>query len=227
MVGEKDYYKILGVPEKTSADEIKKVYRKLAFKYHPDRNPNAKDKKDAESRFKEISEAYYVLSDPKRREEYDQFRKGGFRTATGPSYSNAQGFAQGFDFNEFLNAFRGRTKSGFNFEDLFGDSFEGNSEVRSEPGGRVHVYRSSSPRYEEEYEPTQKTNTDVHLSATISKAQAQKGGKILVKTQDGRSISVAIPKSITSGQTLRVKGQGKVCPCCDKKGDLLIRVQFK
>lgn len=217
MVGEKDYYKILGVSEKVNPDEIKKIYRKLAFQYHPDRNKT----KEAEKKFKEISEAYYVLSDPKRREEYDLMKQNGFAGAK--NYTGTSGF----DFSEFLNAFRGKTKSGFDFSDLFGDSFEGYSEVRSGPGGKVHVYRSGSPRYEEEYEPTRKANTDVHLSTAISKAQAQKGGKILVKTQDSRSISVAIPKSITSGQTLRVKGQGKVCPCCDKRGDLLIQVQIK
>ena len=217
MVGEKNYYKILGVAEKASADDIKKVYRKLAFQYHPDRNKN----KEAETKFKEISEAYYVLSDPKRREEYDLMKQNGFAGAK--NYTGTSGF----DFSEFLNAFRGKTKSGFDFSDLFGDSFEGYSEVRQGPGGRVHVYRSGTPRYEEEEGQGQKVNTDVCLAATISKSQAQKGGKILVKIQDDRSISVAIPKTITNGQTLRVQGQGKVCPCCDKRGDLLIQVQIK
>ena len=70
----KDYYKIIGVPENASAADLKKEYRKLAIQYHPDKN---KGNKQAEEKFKEISEAYYVLSDPKRRAEFDQFRKFG------------------------------------------------------------------------------------------------------------------------------------------------------
>ena len=106
MASKKDYYEILGVKESASADELKKVYRTLAKKYHPDANPN---NKSAEEKFKEISEAYYVLSDVKKRQEYDQYKKYG--PSQGQSHGHgrtSQGFqgAQGFDFEEILRSFR-------------------------------------------------------------------------------------------------------------------------
>ena len=111
----KDYYDILGVKEDASEAEIKKAYRKLALKYHPDKNPG--DKK-AEEKFKEISEAYYALGDKERRAKYDNLRKmGGF---TGDFSS-----AQGFDFSEFLKQFSGgggSFSSGSIFDDIFGDA---------------------------------------------------------------------------------------------------------
>ena len=220
-MGQKDYYKVLGVSENASPEDIKKAYRKLAFKYHPDRNPNPKDKKEAEIKFKDISEAYYVLNDPKRKAEYDQFRKGGFRPRG--QYSGTQDFTQGFDFSEFLNAARGGNFSsgnqGFGLDDLFENMFY--SQPRS--AGGAHTYRYSS-----DDEPTaQQVNTDVELAAKISKEQALKGGKIIIKTSAGKSISVTIPKPAQNNQILRVREQGKVCPCCDKKGDLLIKIQVK
>ncbi|MBI3315669.1 MAG: J domain-containing protein, partial [Candidatus Omnitrophica bacterium] len=102
MASNKDYYKILGVGESASLDEVKNKYRELAKKYHPDANPN---NKSAEEKFKEISEAYYVLSDAKRRADYDAYKKGGFSATGGPA-SGWQG-AQGFDFEELLRAFQG------------------------------------------------------------------------------------------------------------------------
>lgn len=123
----KDIYEILGVKKDSSLDDIKKAYRKLARKFHPDLNPG--DKK-AEERFKDISEAYAVLSDPKKREEYDRFGKnpfdgaggfGGFGGGAGGGGFNASG---GFDFRDFAGmGGAGGGAGGFDFGDVFGDLF--------------------------------------------------------------------------------------------------------
>ncbi|MFC1576309.1 DnaJ domain-containing protein, partial [Candidatus Omnitrophota bacterium] len=123
---QKDYYKILGVPEGATIDEIKKAYRTLAFKYHPDKTAG---NKEAEEKFKGVSEAYYVLGDAERRSEYDAYRKGFGGTARGGQFTGAEGF----DFEEILKHFGGlgggrggsrrtvfTSGGGFDFNDIFG-----------------------------------------------------------------------------------------------------------
>ena len=200
----KDYYKILGLSESASPDQIKSVYRKLALKYHPDRNPG---KPEAEEKFKEISEAYYVLSDEKKRGEYDRFRKGGF---PGGSFEGAKGF----DVDELLRMFRGgasrthsREYAGFGgFEDILGNIFS-----FSTASGPVRA----------------DTNTDTHASITIGRERALKGGSVKIRGPQGESLTVTIPKGLKSGQKLRLAGQGKTCPHCSKKGDLYLAVQIR
>ena len=118
----RDYYEILGVSKSATDDELKKAYRKLAMKYHPDRNP---DSRDAEARFKEAKEAYEMLSDPAKREAYDRFGHAGVDP-------NAGGFAGGQGFGGFADV----------FGDIFGDIFGA-----QRPGGRSNVYRGADLRY--------------------------------------------------------------------------------
>ena len=212
----KDYYEILKVRETASPDEIKKAYRELAKKHHPDANPN---NKSAEEKFKEISEAYYVLSDEKKRREYDNYKKSGFSAGGGPA-SGWQG-AQGFDFEEILRAVRGaqsgrrshvRFGGGAGFEDIFGELF----------GGRAQAYS-----HREEEENLEPVYSDVGAVLKISKSRAQKGGEVSFTVHEGKKITVKIPTGISSGKKLRLSRQGNICPTCNHPGDLILTIKVE
>lgn len=212
----KDYYEILGVPETAAPEEIKKVYRKLALRYHPDKNPG---NKGAEEKFKEISGAYYVLIDPKRRAEYDQMRRLG-----GSSPGDFAG-AQGFDFEELLKQFSGRGRSrsagdpysGFSdiFEDLFSGSGPKGFRQSRGPGGTIYQYDEEPAR------------VDVYVNLRISNEKAKKGGRVAFRTPEGKTISVAIPPNTREGQKLKLTRQGRLCPACRHEGDILLQVELK
>ena len=216
----KDYYETLKVKETASTDEIKKAYRGLAKKYHPDANPN---NRSAEERFKEISEAYYVLSDDKKRRDYDNYKKGGFSARGGPA-SGWQG-AQGFDYEEILRAFRGgqggrRTNVHFSggmggFEDIFGDLFSGGGGSAFRGGGQ------------EEREDLQEISSDVTATLNISRSRAQKGGEVSFTMREGKKITVRIPAGIGSGKKLRLSRQGNTCPTCSHPGDLILTIKVE
>jgi len=130
-MAKRDYYEILGVIKSASADEIKKAYRKLALKYHPDRN---KGDKTAEGKFKEASEAYHVLSDKERKTNYDQFGHAAFEGAGGRS-----GFSN-FDFSSAFSDIFG--------SDIFDDFFEGFGGTRGRGRRRSSDFRGSDLRYD-------------------------------------------------------------------------------
>ena len=223
----KDYYQILGVSETSAPEEIKKAYRKLAVKYHPDKNPG---NKAAEEKFKEISAAYFVLSDPKRKAEYDQMRKFGGVPPTG-DYANAQGF----DFEDFLRQFggggRGRASRSSSaryssFSDIFGDIFgsgDGPEIFTQSEGPHVKLYQfySAGPDSEDQVKPAK---VDVHVNLKISKEKAEKGGRVAFKTPEGKTISVTIPPGTRNGQKLKLVRQGHLCPTCRHEGDLILQV---
>lgn len=214
----KDFYKILGVSESASEAEIKKVYRKLAQQYHPDRNMG--DNGAAEEKFKAISEAYYVLGDSKRRAEYDQARK------FGGSFGGGQGGASyGFNFEDLMNQFRGQRSGGAGrysaFEDIFGDMFGGGRQAHA---GRGHAGRHQQHASAATVKPQ---SADIKVNLTISKDKAAEGGQVSFKTPDGKQINVKIPAKIEEGQKLRLTRQGKKCPCCHHKGDLILTIKVK
>ncbi|MCB9881631.1 MAG: molecular chaperone DnaJ [Planctomycetes bacterium] len=130
MSTQRDYYEILGVPRDASADQIKSAYRKIALKFHPDRN---KGDKDAEAKFKEAAEAYSVLSDADKRKRYDQFGHAGVNSS-GMGHGAAGGFSMEDIFRSFGDIFGGGGGGGFSFENLFGG------------GGRAGPRRGSSLR---------------------------------------------------------------------------------
>lgn len=214
-MNKKNYYEVLGVPESASQDEIKKAYRKLAVKYHPDKNMSS-DKKGAEARFKEISEAYYVLSDAARRSQYDQSRRFG-----GSSANFAH--AQGFDFDEFLNAFGGgagrQRGGGFGRSSGRYDSFQ-------DIFGNIFSRQSSGPAYETDDESRESApSADVLVNLKIGREKAHKGGKVSFKTPTGTTLSVQIPAGTQTGQKLRIPRQGRPCPTCRHSGDIILTVK--
>jgi len=196
----KDYYQVLGVNRTASADEIKREYRKLALRYHPDRNP---DDKAAEAKFKEITEAYAVLSDPKKRQQYDQFGDADFHQR----YSHEDIF-RGFNVNDLFHEF------GFNGgnDDLFSQLFGGGGgRGRSPFGGQQR------PRRGADY--TLKINVPFRVAVT--------GGERRVgfRTERGNEeLNVRIPAGTESGQKLRIAGKGGVDQSGGPAGDLLLEI---
>jgi DnaJ-class molecular chaperone len=182
-MAEKDYYEILGVKKTATEAELKKAYRDLAKKYHPDKN---KGNKDAENRFKEISEAYAVLSDSDKRSQYDRLG----REAFGPGGANP--FA-GFDFSEFIGGGgKGRKAGGrrtstttMDFTDIFGDLFGGGSRG---------------------FEPPQPQTVEAEITIELRDAIL---GTTMGLQVNGDSLKVKIPEGIADGQKMRVARKGQ------------------
>lgn len=191
----KDYYKVLGVDRKASADEIKKAYRKLALQYHPDRNPG--DNK-AEERFKEFNEAYQVLSDEKKRARYDQL---------GSSYSDWQGRGAPGNFNwgDWVSQQGGQGRQGggstqVNVEDLFGGGTFSDFFSSIFGGGGARSARPR-PRMAPQYQQ----------SVGISLKEAYQGAKRQMQVGD-RLKEVTLPAGAKTGTKVRVTGAGPVGP---------------
>lgn len=183
----KDYYELLGVSRSAEQDVIKKAYRRLARKYHPD----VSKEPDAESRFKEVNEAYEVLSDPKKRAAYDQLGanwKAGQDFRPPPGWENFAGFGSGQGFNS--SGFSGNGFSDF-FETLFGGSF------RQRPPGQGGSANFHSRGQDQETELALDLETAFH------------GGQQTLHLSGGRTLSVNIPAGIGDGQRIRLGGQGQ------------------
>ena len=207
-----DYYKELGVEKGASVDEIKKAYRKLALKYHPDRNPT--DRKKAEEKFKKISEAYAVLSDPEKRQQYDNFGSEGFSR----QYSQEDIF-RGFDINEILR-------------DLgFGGAF--GSQGFGRGAGRRRTYTtqrggSFGDIFGAQYgEAAPQSGDDLQYKLSISLEEVLTGAekKIAFKTEGGsQEIKVRIPPGISTGQKLRLAGKGLPGAYGGPPGDIYLEI---
>jgi molecular chaperone DnaJ len=204
---EKDFYKVLGVDKSVTQADLKKAYRRLARQFHPDSNPG--DTK-AETRFKEISEAYSVLSDEQQRKEYDQIRamgSGARFTAAGP------GAAGGFEdvFGSMFGGGRGtRTTRGGGFEDLLGGMFGGGGFGQTTGGFRG--FGGPTP------------GRDAKASVTITFLTATQGDTVTLQGEDGRAITARIPAGVTDGQKLKLRGKGEPSPDGGEPGDLVLTV---
>jgi molecular chaperone DnaJ len=210
---DKDFYQVLGVSKDVSDAELKKTYRKLARKYHPDSNPGDAA---AEAKFKEISEAHSVLSDPEQRKEYDAIRamgSGARFTAPGGA-----GGAGGFD-DVFGNVFgqgggtRYTFQQGGEYDDLLGGLF-GGGRFGQTTGG----YRGFGG-------PTK--GRDVVASTTLDFITATKGDQITLQTSDGKPINVRIPAGVADGQKIRLRGKGNPSPDGGESGDIVLTVHVR
>jgi curved DNA-binding protein len=194
----KDYYKILGVERSASADDIKKAYRRLARKYHPD----VSKEKDAEARFKEVGEAYEVLRDAEKRAAYDQL---GANWRAGQEFRPPPGWedlSRGFGGGDF----RGGSAGGFSdfFESLFGGGFERTTRSRgfAAPGADQQAV----------------------LEVTLEEAYA--GARKSVRFEGGRTLEVKLPAGVTNGQQIRLAGQGGEGIGGGSRGDLYLEVRI-
>ncbi|MFX1498142.1 MAG: DnaJ C-terminal domain-containing protein [Promethearchaeota archaeon] len=234
----KDYYKILGVPKTATKEEIKRAFRKMARKYHPDVNP---DEPKSGEKFKEVNEAYGILSDDKKREMYDRFgvvegdpssyqqwtegfpRGGSVHTSPDGRttyYYSTSSNPGGFDFNEIFGNKRS-SRGGFDFFNDLGDIFD----VFSRGGTGSTRARSQSYNYPRE-------GDDLRYDMEINFMDAFHGGKMKIQYKDPisgeiRNLTVNVPKGIKDDQKLRLKGKGMPGENGGSAGDLYIAVHIK
>ncbi|NHI92465.1 MAG: hypothetical protein EAX96_08170 [Candidatus Lokiarchaeota archaeon] len=224
----KDLYGTLGIQKGANEEEIKRAFRKMARKYHPDVNPNDKD---AEQKFKEVNEAYQILMDPKKKEMYDKFGViegdpssgpfGGRGAPGGQKYTWTSGGPGGFDFSEIFSNIGGRgggrvNVGDFDFFNDLGDIFDvfqggrstrGRRNVRMPQAGEDLRY-DLSITFEESYFGTKKS------------VQFQKPG-----TNETKTITINIPKGVRNGQKLRVPNEGMPGTNGGQNGDLYINIK--
>ncbi len=208
---EKDFYQILGVSKDVSEADLKKTYRKLARKYHPDSNPGDAA---AEAKFKEISEAFSVLSDKEQRSEYDQIRAMG---AGGARFTSGGAGGQGFEdiFGGMFGGAGGPGGAGgqrFTFQQ--GGGAGGYEDLFGMFGGGSRAPRGPRP------------GRDVSASTTLDFETAVRGDTVTLQTQSGQ-VKVKIPAGVEDGKRIRVRGKGEPSPDGGQAGDLMLTVHVR
>lgn len=216
MAAKRDYYEVLGINKNAAASEIKKAYRELAKKYHPDTNAG---NKTAEQKFKEVTEAYSVLSDPEKKKLYDQFGHAAFdeNGAASGAYSGqgTYGSYQEYHFDG-------------NVDDIFGDMFEN----MFRGSGRSRAYQSG---FQEGFgngfnRASAQKGSDLHADVTVSFDEAAYGCDKMIFLQNPnergktQTLKVHIPAGIDTGKSIRLRGKGMSGLNGGKNGDLLLKV---
>ena len=211
-----DPFSVLGVSQSASEDEIKAAYRKLARKYHPD--SNAGDAA-AEAKFKEISEAYSVLSDKDQREEYDQIRAMGSGSARfqAPGSGGAGGFEDVFSR---IGQSRGGSYQQADFDDLF-------SMFGQQRGGGFGSGRFGQPTGGFQGFGGPQRGADVTARTTLDFQTAVKGETITLVGEDGKPFKVKIPAGVSDGQKIRLRGRGRPSPDGGEPGDIVVQVTVR
>ena len=239
MAAKRDYYEVLGVAKNADEKTIKKAYRKLAKKYHPDTNAG---NPDAEKKFKEVTEAYSVLSDPEKKKMYDQFGHAAFDQSAGGSYQGS-GFGNGFQ--GFKSGPGGYQEYHFteNADDIFGDMFKdifhGSSSKSTDGFGGHGFHRSSfyddgsgfggfggfgghgSAGFDQKGQ-----DLNASVSVTFDEAAFGCDKRITLQDQNGKAqtLEVHIPAGIDSGKSIRLRGKGMPGTGKGGAGDLLLKV---
>lgn len=211
----KDYYSLLGVNKTATQEEIKKSFRKLALKYHPDRNPG---NKQAEARFKEISEAYEVLSDPEKRQKYDQFGQYWQQAGAGgwPSGSSNVDMS-GFDFSQYGN-----------FEEFINELLGKFSNTGSQRNYSYRNQTASNPfdNFDSSYGVSNSASLDREANINLTFSEAYRGVRKRLNLGN-ETIDVRIPAGAKQGSKIRVRGKGKTDPYGKLKGDLYLIVELQ
>lgn len=208
MAAKKDCYEVLGIQRNADDNTIKKAYRKLAKKYHPDMNPG---NQQAEQKFKEVTDAYNILSDPEKRKLYDRYGYAAFDGTGAESdfYKNQNGGYQEFHF------------TGGDVDDMFGDLFGDLFGTRGFHGTQFHQSGFGQEQFRQK-------GSDITADITISFDEAVFGGEKLIHLKDDsgkqKSWKVQIPAGIDTGKSIRLRGKGHPGAGGGEAGDLLLRV---
>lgn len=224
----KDYYKTLGLEKSASAADIKKAFRTLAKKFHPDVN---KGDAGAEQRFKEINEAYAVLSDPEKRQQYDQFGAEGFRQR----FSQEDIF-KGSDIFSVLNDLfgGGGGRGGGGFESMFGNIFGGGQRRGPRgaggppPGFDPFGFGGGGPGHGHGHGPQPGQNYETELVLSLDEAFSGGKRRLSLQAPNGPAINVdvTIPAGVKNGQKMRLAGKGGPSPMGGPAGDLLLTLKI-
>ena len=214
----KDYYKVMGVKRDATQDEIKRAYRKLARKYHPDVSKES----DAEAKFKELGEAYEVLKDPEKRTAYDQL---GSQWKAGQEFHPPPGWDAGFEFRDFGGGRPGGGPDLGGFSDFFETLFSGGRGRPGRPsaGGAREFRLRGEDHHAKVLIGLEDSYRGAARSITLQVPEVDAQGRVGTRP---RTLNVRIPKGIRQGQQIRLAGQGGAGFAGGEAGDLYLEVEF-